>query len=242
MIKDQLFSRNIKSNIIRNNAQAYQLATDINKKTNISRIWYQKFTRELSREEVSFLDTLVKLRDGLYIQTCIVNPQLRYVVYCTTQSTPFIVRKSSLTASFLRIRHICNNRKDFDKYVLQFSSFHKRGYPSQLVEDAFIKARRMNRNNLLDPKDPVEDTKLYQDNSILVTTFHPHNQTIPNIISSFNWDMFGKSYNTLFLHQTYIMSAYCRPHNLWDILVWASTSKKPPQSHRPVKPGPSAEL
>ena len=43
--------------------------------------------------------------------------------------------------------------------------------------------------------DPTRDDK-----TILVTTYHSHDMTVPKIVSS-NWDILGKSHNTSFLHE-----------------------------------------
>ena len=88
----------------------------------------------------------------------------------------------------------------FDKHASDFASyFQNRGYPSYLIEEADIKARRMETNNLLDkPRTP--ESAPSEDTTILVNTYYPHDQTVPRIISS-KWDFLGKTHNTTFLHK-----------------------------------------
>ena len=41
-----------------------------------------------------------------------------------------------------------------------------------------------------------DNAKPTEDQTILVTTFHPHDQMVPNIVVS-NWGLLGKSHNTV---------------------------------------------
>ena len=114
-------------------------------------------------------------------------------------------------------------------HALAFSSFNDRGYQSHIIEESYIKVTRLNRNNLLNPlKLGGEEEKPIDDKTIQVTTYHHHDMTLPKILSS-NWDTYvlGKSHNTSFLYKKWVKQAFCRPQNLNDILVRASTSKKP---------------
>jgi len=98
------------------------------------------------------------------------------------------------------------------------TNFLRRGYPLNLLEDAAIKARRLDRNILLAPK-PNDTTKKLEE-VILVTTYDPSQDILRNITKE-NWDYLGKSPITTFIHQKKIMVGYRRPKNLRDLLVKA---------------------
>ena len=137
--------------------------------------------------------------------------------------------KKSIPYSQL-LRKICRSLMDFDKHASDFASyFQKRGYPNHLIEEAYIKARRMNRNELLDRPRTHKDAPS-EKTTILVSTYHPLDQTVPKIIST-NWVFLGKSHNTTFLHKKHVVNAFRRPQNLGDILVHVSTSRKPVHTH-----------
>ena len=128
-------------------------------------------------------------------------------------------------SQLLRIRKICSSLMDFDKHALVFAShFQNRGYPIHLIDEGYVKARRMDRNHLLD-KGRTPKNLTSENNTILVSTYHPSDLTVPKIISS-NCDFLGKKHNTTFLHKKHVMNAFCRAENIQDILVSASTSKK----------------
>ena len=63
-----------------------------------SRTESMKFTMEVSREEISFLDTTVKRRDRT-LQICFVNQLTRIAIYYTVQPILTTVRIASLMVS-----------------------------------------------------------------------------------------------------------------------------------------------
>ena len=164
-----------------------------------------------------------------------------YLLYTCSSAHPHHCKKSIPHSQCLWIRRICGNLAHFDKHTLDFSSkFNDRIYPSQLVEESYIKARRIYRNNLLECTNHTEKTKSSKDNNILVTAFHLMT-TVPQIILS-NWNLLGKSYNTCFLHQKHDIEVYSRPQNLRDILVQVSTTTEPKQKYRIATSGPRAQM
>ena len=97
------------------------------------------------------------------------------------------------------------------------------------------KARRMDRNQLLDRTITHKDVSS-KDTTILVSTYHPHDQTVPKIIST-NW---GKVTTQHFYTKNMWWMPLGDQKNLGDILVHASTSRKPvhplDQQHSGHKP------
>ena len=82
---------------------------------------------------------------------------------------------------------------------LKEMTFHflNRGYPIDLLKQAALKARRLDRNLLLHPFPRQDKQKL--DRSILTTTFHPFDSSLKDLVNK-NWDLLGKSHTTLQIH------------------------------------------
>ena len=85
---------------------------------------------ETSKTKVAFLDTTVILRDkriatDLYNKRTDSHNYLRY-----TFAHPRKCKESIPYSQFLRIRRICSNLNDFDKHVIEYSTFFpQRGSP-----------------------------------------------------------------------------------------------------------------
>ena len=75
--------------------------------------------------------------------------------------------------------------------------FLRRGYPLILLEEAAIKARRLDRNTLLTNMIKTEKSS---DDAILITTYEPAQDILPNITKE-NGDNLCKSPMTTFIHQ-----------------------------------------
>jgi len=183
-----------------------------------------KFTMEHSKESVNFLDTTVsiniashELETDLY---CKPTDSHNYLLY--NSAHPKRCKESIPYSQFLRIKRICSKTTDYDRHIVTLSKhFLRRGYPIQLLEEAAIKARRLDRDKLLGPRDaPTEN----RENVILVTTYEPTQDVLRDITKK-NWDYLGKSPTTLHMYQEKkIMMAYRRPKNLRDLLVKADCS------------------
>ena len=137
---------------------------------------------------------------------------------------PRSCRDSIPYSQFLRIRRICSKITDYDKHACEYASyFLDRSYPIDLIEEAVIKARRLDREELLNPHQ--RDNKNPADNIILTTTYQPQDNTLKEIVRN-NWDLLGKSPNTQKLHRKHLMIGYRRPKNLRDMLVRADVTIK----------------
>ena len=186
-----------------------------------------RFTLDFSREKINFLDTTVILRDATLYTDLYCKPTDSHSYLLYNSAHPLNCKNSIPYSQFLRIRRICSTLDNFDKHCLDFAQyFYNRGYPPSLVEEAYLKARRTNRDTLLDKESTTNSDN--DDNVILVTTYHPEVSYIPNIVNN-NWDLLGKSHNTQFIHEKHVLKAFRRPPNLRDMLVRASTSSRKSQ-------------
>ena len=189
-----------------------------------------KFKHELSHESIAFLDTTVKksgntLHTDLYCKPTDSHSYLHY-----TSVHPKACRTSIPYSQFLRIRRICTTLEDYDKHAKDFACFFlDRGYPSQTITEAMIRARRQERQSLLIPNKKRDSRD--NDTVILVTTYHPTEKTLVNTTRK-NWNMLGKSPNTDHLFQKRLLIGYRRPKNLKDLLV-RSTLRPLPENTTP---------
>ena len=199
-----------------------------------------KFTSELSTTSVNFLDTTVYLKpDGsiytdLYCKPTDSHNYLRY-----ESAHPHHCKSSLPFSQFLRVRRICSRLADYDRNALMLAShFHRRGYPSQIIEEALIRARRADRHIILHPTPKIQNESeappLYA-----ITTFTPGDRPLKSIVSN-NWPILGKTDTTSQLYNKDITFGYRRTSSLRDTLVHAklppTTSKVKLTAKDPVTP------
>ena len=101
-----------------------------------------KFTVNYSFEEISFLDTIVRLDKNGNIDTSLYRkPTDTYNYVLFNSAHPLSCKSAILYSQFLRIRRICTNLNDFDRHSNNMSvAFLKPGYPQNLVSEAIKKA------------------------------------------------------------------------------------------------------
>ena len=182
-----------------------------------------QFTHEASQESLSFLDTVVHLTNNELHTDLHCKPTDSHNYLLFSSAHPQKCKESIPYSQYLRVRRICSRLCDFDRHMKEMTThFIRRGYPIDLLEDAALRARRLDRTKLLD-----SSTKRTKDdqNTILTTTFNPHSDPLREIVSN-NWDLLGKSHTTLPLHQKRLLVAYRRPPNLKDKLVRADCRLK----------------
>ena len=177
-----------------------------------------KFTTEISDTQVAFLDTMIRITDNKITTDLYCKPTDSHNYLYYDSSHPKRCKDSIPYSQFLRIRRICSDIRDFDTHVLTFSSyFLKRNYPLDLITEAALTVREIDRDSLLSPKPIKEDTN---DRIFLITTYHPYDRSLQDIFYK-NWEMLGRSPTTDFIHQRKLMCGYRRPKNLRDLLVQA---------------------
>ena len=178
-----------------------------------------KFSLEISKQGIPFLDTMVK-KEGTMIFTDLYSKptdSFDYLLY--NSSHPQNCKDSIPYSQFLRVRRICSKIDDFDKHVINMSKhFLRRLYPIELLEEAAILARRQDRDNLFNKQNKQKEK---QDDVFLITTYHPTDSSVVDVVKK-NWDMLGKSPTTQFIQQKRLLCGYRRPKNIRDNLVRAA--------------------
>ena len=189
-----------------------------------------KFTSHISQSEATFLDMQIirtpnGIKTDLYTKPTDSHDYLLY-----SSAHPQKCKDSIPYSQFLRIRRICSDILDYDKNVIMLSKhFLRRKYPIELIEDAALTVRRLDRDSLLAPKVHKHEQNT---NVFFITTFNPRDDTARTIVQK-NWPILGTSPTTLHIYQRKLMTGYRRPKNLRDMLVKALIKPIPgdEQSH-----------
>ena len=179
-----------------------------------------KFTEEHSATNVSFLDVMVRIINNKLETDLFSKPTDSHDYLLYSSAHPQRCKDSIPYSQFLRIRRICSRMEDYEYNVIQLSShFIRRQYPEELILDAAILARRLDRDTLLNTeREPIEQDK---EKVFLITTFHPSDHQVREVVHK-NWDILGQSPTTDKLFQKKLVVGYRRPKNLRDLLVTAA--------------------
>ena len=126
--------------------------------------------------------------------------------------------KSSYHIAAKNVRRICTYNTDFDKNIIELCKhFLRRKYPLELLLQAALLARGLNRQDLLARTDKVEND---EEQVFLITTYHPHNQFVPDTVRK-NWEILGRNQTTEELLKRKLVCGFRRPPNLRNILCTA---------------------
>ena len=109
-----------------------------------------KFTKEISTEQIAFLDVKVLIIDGNLETDLFSKPTDSHDYLLYSSAHPQRCKDSIPYRQFLRIRRLCSRMHDFALNVMLLSNhFLRRNYPEDLILDAAILARRLDRATLL---------------------------------------------------------------------------------------------
>ncbi len=141
-----------------------------------------KFTWDISANEISYLDLIVRLNPEGNISTSLYTKETdtqSYLHY--TSSHPQHVKYGGPYSQLTRVRRLCSDYTDFlQKASEVYQHFKNRGYPESLLNKALEKAKSMNRQSLLNPaRDP---TPKNDSETFLVTTYNPSNPSFKKIL------------------------------------------------------------
>ena len=110
-----------------------------------------KFTADHSPEKINFLDVQV-IRHGDHLVTDLfTKPTDTHQYLHATSCHVFHSKRSIPFSQALRLNRICSEGKFFDKRCNQLEEWlSKRGYSDKMVRNEILRARKFNRNDLLD--------------------------------------------------------------------------------------------
>ena len=179
-----------------------------------------KFTSEISKESVNFLDTTVHLSPTGEIHTDLYSKPTDSHNYLRYDSAhPHHLKKGIPYSQFLRVRRICTNIVDFDRHAQTLSyHFERRGYPSDIVSASVDRARALDRDALLCKPPVIKTTTL--DKLFAVTVYTPNFSGMREVINQ-NLSLLAVNKRTRFLLDQEIVFGHRRNRNLRDTLVKA---------------------
>ena len=139
---------------------------------------------------MAFLDTVIK-KEGRRLKTDLYTKPTDSHSYLRFESAhPRNCKISIPYSQFLRVRRICTDIEDFDTHAKVLAShIVNRGYPVNLVAEAVVRARQLDKNVLLAPKETGTDE---EDCVVLTTQYHPFDNTVAETVKK-NWDILGKA-------------------------------------------------
>ena len=104
-----------------------------------------------SRNQVEFLDTLVKLDNGHICTDLYVKPTDKQLYLRQDSCHPSHTKKSLAYGLGIRIRRICERDDDYFKHRSDLKKqLRKRGYSGKLIEQQLQKVDKMDRGKLLE--------------------------------------------------------------------------------------------
>lgn len=190
-----------------------------------------KFTANISKTDLEFLDTKVTLHNGQLTTELFTKSTNAQAYLLRSSYHPRHTFTSLPYGEFLRTRRNCSNLTSFDIHAkLIYTAFQKRGYETDLLDQALNKARAKDRDSLfikytnpdllnqafLDTQ--TEPTQPQQSTFYFITKYHDEVKQIQKIIRG-NWDHLGKSPETEHLYDSKLVTGYRKNTNLKGLLV-----------------------
>ena len=140
-----------------------------------------KFTYEYNTKEIAFLDTIVYKNTSNQLFTRAYHKPTDNKQYLHFHSVHPRKQKESVPYGLLiRSRRICSENKHFDKEARNIlQQLRHRKYLQDLLEKACRKVSSMDRQDLLRPTVPKDNSKLR-----LITNFNPNNPDLRSLLKN----------------------------------------------------------
>ena len=103
--------------------------------------------------QIEFLDTLVKIKNGKLTTDLYTKPTDKHIYVHSKSCHPKNVKKAIPYGLALRLRRICENEDDYQKHRQELKlQLRKRGYNGKFIENQLKRADNLNRKELLQRK------------------------------------------------------------------------------------------
>ena len=137
-----------------------------------------KFTHEVSKTKMSFVDTTTTIKDGNMTTYSYSKPTDKHQYLLPSSCHPKHCFKSIPFSQAIRVKRICST-VEITKQRLGDLRHHlkRRGYNDKVKETGFSKASEIDRNNLLEYKEKKSNKRVP-----LVLTYHPSLEKISGIV------------------------------------------------------------
>ena len=184
-----------------------------------------EYTWSVSTDKLPFLDICMKplanrIATSIHYKVTDSHSYLNF-----RSSHPYSCKSSIPYSQFLRLRKICSDDADFDIEAAKMETFFTaRGYPNDLIRKGRERASTKSRAEIL-KSDAANN--IAKDRVSFVTTFHPSNLVVENIISR-NFRILREDSRTGKIFDKPPLKAFRRAKNLKDLLVRNSLPRNLP--------------
>ncbi|XP_056380387.1 uncharacterized protein LOC130275860 [Hyla sarda] len=175
-----------------------------------------KFTFEIDRDELPFLDVLIRRgENGLLETSTFRKPTSTNSLLRWDSFHPIPLKKGIPTGQFLRIRRNCSSMEGFNNQARDLRDrFVERGYPSDVLFTSFNRALTSERKELLTPKN-----RTIEDNSVrLIGTYDNQSERVKNILKRY-WPLLRSDQDLNDIVSPYPMITFRRGRSIRDRLV-----------------------
>jgi hypothetical protein len=179
-----------------------------------------KFTHEVSKTKMSFLDTTTTVKEGNVSTDLYSKPTEKHQYLSLSSCHPKHCVKSIPFSQPISVKRICST-VEATKQRLGDLRHHlkKRGYTDKVIESGFSKGSEINRNDLLEYKENKINKRVPH-----VLTYHPSLEKISGIVRH-HWKEIDKSEALTKLCPEPPVVAFWRPKSTKDTLVRAAVSR-----------------
>ncbi|CAJ0940311.1 unnamed protein product [Ranitomeya imitator] len=118
-----------------------------------------RFTSEVDRQSINFLDINIKKGTGGLLETTLFRkPTATNNLLDWDSNHPRSLRRGIPKGQYLRVKRNCSNSSHFYGEAKELiNKFLDKGYPMNVLQEAFKKVESCDRNSLLSPKEKKED-------------------------------------------------------------------------------------
>ena len=125
---------------------------------------------------------------------------------------PYHYKKGLPYGQFLRIQRICSREENYPHHCVgKAALLRQKGYQQSLIDEAYVKARDKDQDELLKPTDRAATQpakKTYR-----TTTYNPAYNGLRSQVRK-TWDLLDRSSSTRHIYGMGLQVGYCRPKNL----------------------------
>jgi hypothetical protein len=179
-----------------------------------------KFTHEVSKTKMSFLETTTTVKEGNMTNDLYSKPTDQHQYLSPSNCHPKHCFKSIPFSQAIRVKRIRSTVETTKQRLGDLRhDLKRRGYNDKVIESGFSKASEIDRNDLLEYKERKINKRVP-----LALTYHPSLEKISGIIRHY-WKEIQKSETLTKLFPEPPVVAFRRPKSTKDTLVRAAVSR-----------------
>ena len=185
-----------------------------------------KFNAEVSKTDVTFLDTRISINAGKLSSTLYTKSTDRNSLLHASSAHPVPLKKGLPYSQFLRLKRICSNDSDFEEKAGEmYKRFLARSYPKSWLDTALNQVYQMDMNA------PRQTREKKKHSVTCATTYSPLSREIKDTITK-HWHILGSDPVCQKLFSDPPLFCHYRSRNIKDSLVRADTYDPPAATGR----------